>query len=279
MSHRRPVRPARREERSAWGGFRLERILGHRPSTPGPRSTLVDLPPAEIEGGRLPETLAYFDATSTTPPMACDGDLAIHVLWTAPRSDGLVCAGEDDLEPGSLVGRRCEPGDTLLVPAGARFAVGAGIVGFLAGAGALREAAAPPGTPSPAIEHPPTHGLNVFTGHNRRTICAATPTLLLERWKLTQPLSLEMPEDQFCYVTNLVAPVAMTCSGGTEYLERTGSLVLPAGIGRVTFVPDGLGYVLVARVPDLGRDVISPLRSAGYNREEIASIGVPVEWL
>ncbi len=225
-------------------------------------------------GESFPQTLAYFDATATTPIMQCDGDLAIHVLWTAPGSDGLVMAGEDDAEHGSLVGRRCEPGDTLLVPAGARFAVGAGIVGFMAGAGSVRHAPEQPESP-PELEHPPTHGLNLFAGHNRRTICAATPALLLERWKLTQPLTLELPADRPCYVTNLVAPVAMTWAGGAEHLDRTGSLVLPAGTGRVTFVPDGLAYVLLARVPDLHRDVISPLREAGYNREDISSIGIP----
>lgn len=268
------MRPARREERAAWGGYRLERILGNRPSEPGPRSAVMDLPPMNMaEDGRLPKTLAYFDATSTTPPLACDGDLAIHVLWTARDSDGLILAGEDDLEPGSLLERPCAPGDTLLVPAGAKFAVGSGIVGYMAGSGLL--GAAPADAPSPSVEHAPTHGLNVFAGHNRRTICAATPELLLERWKLSQPLVLDLPRDQRVYVTNLVAPVAMSWDGGADLLERTSSRMLPAGIGRVTFVPDGLGYVLLARVPEPQRDVISPLRDAGYNRAEIASIGVP----
>jgi hypothetical protein len=196
----------------------------------------------------LPETLTYLDAASTTPPMMSDGALAIHVLWTAPSSRGLILAGEDDVEPGSLVGRRCQPGDTLLVPAGVRFAVGSGIVAFLAGASSVRKAPSPPATSAAEIEHPPTHGLNVFAGHNRRTICAATPGLLLERWKLTQPFVLDLPRDQSVYVTNLVTPVALSWEGGSELLERTASRVLPAGMGRVTLVPDGLGYVLMASI-------------------------------
>jgi hypothetical protein len=240
---------------------------------------VVDLA-AEISAGEpLPGTLAYVDATSTTPAMVCDGDLAIHVLWTAPRSDGLILAGEDDLEPGMLLGRHCEPGDTLLVPADVRFSVGSGVVAFLAGAGSLREVPTPSQAPSAQIAHPPTHGLNVFTGHNRRTICAATPGLLLERWKLSQPLVLDLPSDRAVYVTNLVAPVAVSWDGGADLLERTAARVLPAGMGRVTFVPDGLGYVLLARIPDLRRDVISPLRGTGYNWAEIASLGVPDEFL
>jgi hypothetical protein len=236
----------------------------------------VDVPvTAKRSGGVLPETLTYLDATSTTPPMMSDGALAIHVLWTAPSSEGLILAGEDDLEPGSLVGRRCQPGDTLLVPSRVRFAVGSGIVAFLAGTSAVREGPFPSAASAAEIEHPPTHGLNVFSGHNRRTICAAKPGLLLERWKLTQPLALDLPNHQSVYVTNLVTPVALSWEGGSELLERTASRILPAGLGRVTFVPDGLGYVLIARVPDLYRDAITSLRAAGYNRAEIASIGVP----
>jgi hypothetical protein len=37
-------------------------------------------------------------------------------------------------------------------------------------------------------------------------------------------------------------------------------------------VPDGIAYVLCLYVPDLARDVVAPLRRAGYRDDEIAGV-------
>jgi mannose-6-phosphate isomerase len=65
--------------------------------------------------------------------------------------------------------------------------------------------------------------------------------------------------------------------GGSEILSRTASRLLPEGTGRITIVPDGLGYVLIGSVPDLASDVVLPLRRAGYDNQTIAALVGPVD--
>lgn len=119
----------------------------------------------------------------------------------------------------------------------------------------------------------PTHGLARFEGHNRRTVCAAGPYFVMERWKITQPLVLTLPEGRGAAITNLVNPVGLSWATGAETLGRAESRVLPAALKRVTLVPDGIAYALVCYVPDLLRDVVDPLRAAGYSDDEIRTLG------
>ncbi|MBA2277477.1 MAG: mannose-6-phosphate isomerase [Chloroflexia bacterium] len=119
----------------------------------------------------------------------------------------------------------------------------------------------------------PTHGLEHLDGNNRVTTCAAGPHFAMERWKLTEPLRLTLPPGRCATLTNLVEPVGLTWEGGTDLIDRAESRVLPAALGEVTIVPDGLAYVLVCYVPDLTRDIIAPLHEAGYGDGEIAALG------
>jgi len=63
--------------------------------------------------------------------------------------------------------------------------------------------------------------------------------------------------------------------GGQEILGRAESCVLPAAIGEVEVVPEGDGEasVVACYVPDMDRDVVGPLREAGYSDEEIRGLG------
>jgi len=119
----------------------------------------------------------------------------------------------------------------------------------------------------------PTHGLARFEGHNRRTVCTAGPYFVMERWKITQPLTLALPEGRGAAITNLVNPVGLSWASGAETLARAESRVLPAALKQVTLVPDSIAYVLVCYVPDLLRDVVEPLREAGYTDDEIRTLG------
>lgn len=119
----------------------------------------------------------------------------------------------------------------------------------------------------------PTHGLARFEGHNRRTVCTAGPYFVMERWKITQPLTLTLPEGRGAAITNLVNPVGLSWASGAESLGPAESRVLPAALKQVTLVPDGIAYVLVCYVPDLMRDVVEPLRTAGYSDDEILTLG------
>lgn len=119
----------------------------------------------------------------------------------------------------------------------------------------------------------PTHGLERMVGHNRVTTCAAGPYFALERWKLTEPLTLKLPAGRCATLTNLVEPVGLTWNGGTDLVARAESRVLPAVLEEVTVVPDGLGYILVCYVPNVADDIVRPLKEAGYGDEEIAVLG------
>lgn len=269
-----PMTIPRHEVHASFGGHRLARIMGYRAQSPGPVSSVLDrLGDAEPA---VRHVASYVDATRPTPIQPADGPVAVHILWTVPGNWTEVGVGGDHPGFPDMIGHEVQAGETVLVPAGSRYQIGADIVAFVFAA----PPAAAPGEAGPSRSgNAPTHGLNLFSDYNRRTICAAQGDLLLERWKLTQPLDLPLRDDRWHYLTNLVEPVAMTWQGGLEVLQRTESRFLPAGMERITLVPDGLGYVLIGTVPNLRRDVVAPLRRAGYERAAIAALGVPREYL
>ncbi|MFH4094680.1 hypothetical protein WAI78_20730, partial [Acinetobacter baumannii] len=67
--------------------------------------------------------------------------------------------------------------------------------------------------------------------------------------------------------------VTLEYAGGTEVLGRAESCLLPAAIGEVRVVPEGQASLVACYVPELRRDVIGPLREAGYTDEEISGLG------
>lgn len=62
-------------------------------------------------------------------------------------------------------------------------------------------------------------------------------------------------------------------SGGSESLALGDSIVLPAGLGAYRLEVTPGGRALRATIPDLDRDVVQPLRRAGYTIEQIAELG------
>ncbi len=68
-------------------------------------------------------------------------------------------------------------------------------------------------------------------------------------------------------------PAHIEYTGGTETLGRGESCILPAAMGEARIVPEGEASLIVCYVPDLRRDVIAPLREAGYSDEEIRELG------
>jgi hypothetical protein len=213
-------------------------------------------------------TLSYLDATLATPTRHSVGEIALHVLWTAPGSRPVLALGDTDAD---RIEYPVAPGDFLLVRAGQSFAIGAGIVAAMVGTEVVREGTADAGR-SPVL--PPTHGLPVFSGFNRQTFGVATPALALCRWKLTQAQTIDAPPDHPLWLSNLVEPVAVSWAGGMVLLDRTDGCFVAPGTS-VTVSPNDLGYVLVAWVPNLDAEVIAPLRSAGYTNADIATLGVP----
>ncbi|HZF59938.1 MAG TPA: class I mannose-6-phosphate isomerase [Rubrobacter sp.] len=124
----------------------------------------------------------------------------------------------------------------------------------------------------------PNQGLVLESGKNRRTLCCAGPHFALERWALAGPLTEPAHPDRCLTLSNVGGPVRIEYAGGTEALGRGESCVLPAVIGEVSVSPgeageNGGASLIACYVPDLERDVVAPLRRAGYSDEEIRGLG------
>jgi mannose-6-phosphate isomerase len=122
----------------------------------------------------------------------------------------------------------------------------------------------------------PNPGLVLEDEANRRVMCCAGPHFALQRWMLTETYTEPSHPRRFLTLSNVgEGPVELGYEGGSETLVRAQSCVLPAAIGEVRVIPSGTGEVgLVAcYVPDLERDVVGPLREAGYSDEEIRALG------
>ncbi len=119
----------------------------------------------------------------------------------------------------------------------------------------------------------PNPGLVLEDGPNRRALCCAGPYFALERWTLTGPHT-ELSRPERCLtLSNVGDSVRIEYAGGAEALGRGESCILPAAIGEVRLVPEGETSLIVCYVPDLERDVVAPLREAGYPDEEIRALG------
>lgn len=119
----------------------------------------------------------------------------------------------------------------------------------------------------------PVHGLTRFEGTVRIVVGCAGPHFALERWNLAVPFDVPARPDRCLTLTNLGDPVAVSWDGGVELLERAESCVIPAAMPAFTLVPDGKAVVLACFVPDFPRDIVEPLRRAGYSDAEVATLG------
>ena len=119
----------------------------------------------------------------------------------------------------------------------------------------------------------PNPGLILEDGGNRRTLCCAGPYFALERWNLAEPHA-EPPHTHRCQtLSNVGGTVGIEYAGGEEFLETGESCILPATIGEVRVVPEETADLITCYVPDLDRDVVAPLREAGYSDGEIRGLG------
>src|SRR3712207_6589223 len=122
----------------------------------------------------------------------------------------------------------------------------------------------------------PNSGLALQGGPNRRVLSCAGPHFALERWTLREPHVEPSHRERFVTLSNVgEATVNIEYQGGFETLGRAESCILPASIGEARVVPEGVkeASLVACYVPDLRRDVIAPLREAGYSDEEIRALG------
>ncbi|HEX6506350.1 MAG TPA: class I mannose-6-phosphate isomerase [Chloroflexota bacterium] len=119
----------------------------------------------------------------------------------------------------------------------------------------------------------PNPGLVREEGANTYVVGCAGPYFALERWTLTE-MHHEPAHPRRCMtVANIGSLVRIDYPGGTETLDRAQSCILPAAIGDVRIHPSGEARLIVCYVPDLQRDIVEPLRAAGYFDEQIRSLG------
>ena len=124
--------------------------------------------------------------------------------------------------------------------------------------------------------HPrPNPGLVLEDGPNRRTLGCAGPYFALERWTLSEAHVEPSHPERCLTLSNVGEGVRLEYGGGEEALARGESCVLPAAIGEVRVVPgeSGGASLVACYVPDLARDVVTPLRELGYSETEIQSLG------
>ena len=111
---------------------------------------------------------------------------------------------------------------------------------------------------------------------NRRVLCCAGPHFALEHWTLAETHTEPSHPRRFLTLSNVgEEPVELVYEGGSEALGRAESCVLPAAIGEVSVIPSSIGKanLVACYVPDLEREVVGPLREAGYSDEEIRALG------
>lgn len=155
-------------------------------------------------------------------------DTTFHILWQMDENDAWI----------EVDGQRypIAPGDTLSVPAKTAIRQAAGMLLVRIEANSV--------TLDGVL--PPSHGTETFEGFSRRTDYETPAAFTLQRWKITQPLTLSASESTYAIV-DLAAPLALTWPGGTDLFGRGECRVVPPGTGPITLLPDGLGYAVTIR--------------------------------
>ena len=113
---------------------------------------------------------------------------------------------------------------------------------------------------------------------NRFVVGGAGPYFALERWALATAHREPAHPWRALLLSNVGGPVRLICDAGETTLERAESCLLPAAIGEVTVLPIGSEAtdLVACYLPDLGRDVVAPLRAAGHSDAAIAALGAEV---
>jgi mannose-6-phosphate isomerase len=121
----------------------------------------------------------------------------------------------------------------------------------------------------------PNPGLVLEDDANRRLMCCAGPHFALERWTLSEAHSEPSHPRRFLTLSNVGAgTVELEYAGASETLGSAESCILPAAIGEVRVDSrTGEATLVACYVPDLERDVVGPLREAGYSDDEIRALG------
>jgi len=215
------------------------------------------------------------------PPEARGKTEAWLVLQAEPGSRLIVGVdGPLDLPriEHQLVFEPVAPGDVFFLPAGTIHAIGAGVLLYEVQQASnvtyrlydwgrdrelhVRDAERVSRVPQRATRVTP------LRLDDEREMLAACRHFAIERWTLTGRRVLRAYQESFRVLTILQGSLSIA---GT--LAGTGdTVVLPADLSEC--VMEGNAEVVVAYIPDIERDVVAPLESAGRRRQDIDALGI-----
>jgi mannose-6-phosphate isomerase len=118
-----------------------------------------------------------------------------------------------------------------------------------------------------------TQPVKTTEGPNGRTYVLACRHFALERRDLRAAARLYLDGSRFHVLTVVEGTLAVTGGSRTEVLRSGQTCLLPASLGETTMAPRPEAAVLDAYVPDLGRDIVEPLRAGGFAPDEIVALG------
>ena len=117
-----------------------------------------------------------------------------------------------------------------------------------------------------------TKPLTIQRGRNKRTFAIACQYFAVERFDLAEPLRLDLDGDRFYVLTQIEGEAEIVC-GRSEVLLPGHTCLLPACSGEVVIRPRGTAALLKSYVPDLQKNVVAPLKAAGFQDADIQALG------
>ena len=121
----------------------------------------------------------------------------------------------------------------------------------------------------------PNPGLAITVDQGRIRVGGVCKHFAIERWALDEAVNYDLEGRRCGLLSNVGDPVRIEYGDGeVEVLSRAESCILPAALGLARIVPTvESGDLIYSYVPDRQRDIIDPLRNAGYTDDEIATLG------
>jgi len=104
-----------------------------------------------------------------------------------------------------------------------------------------------------------------------RRILAASPYFVAEHWSLSGSYTNDTLSDSFHIVMMIAGQGNVTSAGGEFPLGEGQAVLIPGSAGSYTVESEGMA--LVYYVPDLSRDIVEPLKSAGHSADSITRLG------
>ncbi|MCO5216824.1 MAG: hypothetical protein M9950_11820 [Thermomicrobiales bacterium] len=170
--------------------------------------------------------VSIVDCGKASSPIESEADTIIHVLWQLDESAATITIGGDTWP--------IAPGDTAAIPTGDEWYLSPNqlMIQIVRRSHEL------------ALPVAPHHGMESFTGHNRGTTYDLPTQLSIQRWKLTEPLTVESAQDQI--LIGLFNDLALQHHSEVELMPQ-GEVRVVRGDGPITLVPNGLSYALIIR--------------------------------